>query len=269
MGKIMARKFIDCHLAGTDFEGGVATAAFVTGGALPSALYGQASSSPIHVVDLHFTICLLAGLSNVACRDDDTEGVPPIDGVDVREAFTSLNVTRPVAQGRGASAGTQEIVLSTNNQSSSGRSCNADLSVCGAYIDFNLSNGGPWKFVQNTTRVVGNSASPAGEGYWTPAVWPIGNNASGKVSHVPVEPDPGCPEGGCLFNLRLDRTEHQEFSQEYPEIKARMVERMKELMATTFQTGAGLIYSGGYNDCRTLDEVAAENGGFSGVCCKK
>lgn len=43
------------------------------------------------------------------------------------------------------------------------------------------------------------------------------------------------------------------------------------LMATTFHTStcAILIYSGGYNDCRTLHEVAAENGGFSGACCKK
>ena len=72
---------------GTDFEGGVATAAFVTGGALPSHLYGQASDSPIHLVDLHFTICLLAGLTDAACRDDATPGIPPVDGVDLRAAF--------------------------------------------------------------------------------------------------------------------------------------------------------------------------------------
>lgn len=59
---------------GTDFEGGVATAAFVTGGALPSHLYGQASNSPIHLVDLHFTICLLAGVNENDCRDDHTPG---------------------------------------------------------------------------------------------------------------------------------------------------------------------------------------------------
>ena len=58
----------------------------------------------------------------------------------------------------GSCTGTQEMVLSTNPSSSTGRSCNADLSQCGAYIDFNLSNGGPWKFVVNTTRVIGNKA---------------------------------------------------------------------------------------------------------------
>jgi hypothetical protein len=63
---------------GVDFEGGVAAAAFVTGGALPPHLYGHASTSPMHVADLHFTICLLAGLTEAACRDDDIPGVPPI-----------------------------------------------------------------------------------------------------------------------------------------------------------------------------------------------
>ena len=93
-------------LPGTDFEGGVAAAAFVTGGALPSSLFGKASSSPIHLVDLHFSICLMAGLSDEECRDDDTPGIPPVDGVDLRGAFATLNITRPVAQGAGPSAGT-------------------------------------------------------------------------------------------------------------------------------------------------------------------
>ena len=170
---------------GTDFEGGVSTAAFVTGGALPSHLYGEVSNSPMHVADLHFTICLLAGVSDHACRDDAVAGVPPIDGVDFREAFQAVNVTRPIAQGTGASAGTQEIVLSG--------------AVGGAYIDFNLSNGGPWKFVQNTTHVLKNSGSPNGSGYWTGPLWPVGNNHSVVGGVGRMEPDPGCPTGGCLF----------------------------------------------------------------------
>lgn len=175
-----------CGIAeGTDFEGGVATAAFVTGGALPSHLYGQVSNSPMHVADLHFTICLLAGLSDTACRDDDIVGVPPIDGVDVRKAFEEVNVTRPIAEGSGASAGTQEIVLSG--------------SVVGAYIDFNLSNGGPWKFVQSTAHVLKNTGSPNGSGYWTGPRWPVGNNHAAVGGPGQMEPDPGCPVGGCLF----------------------------------------------------------------------
>lgn len=250
------------HAEGTDFEGGVATAAFVSGGGLPSHLRGQVSNSPLHLVDLHFTICLLAGVSEADCRDDDTPGIPPIDGVDFRAAFQALNVTRPVAQGSGPSAGTQEIVLSTNDASATGRSCNANLSLCGSFIDFNVSNGGPWKFVANTTTVIHNSASPLGSGYWTPAQWPRDNG-----NHTPSEPDVGCPEDGCLFNLRLDREERMEFSREYPEVKARMLARMKVLFATTFQTTA--TYTGGYDECRSQAEVASELHGFRGPCCSK
>ena len=153
-------------------------------------------------------------------------------------AFQVVNATRPVARGIGPSAGTQEIVLSTNMAGSNGRSCSADLSLCGAYIDFNESLGpipGPWKFVQNTTTVIKNPASPLGSGYWTPAQWPGNRN-----NHTPSEVDPGYPDGGCLFNLRLDRTERKEYSLEYPEVKARMVARMKVLFATTFQSSAKL-----------------------------
>ena len=240
----------------------MATAAFVTGGALPRDLYGQVSNSPMHLVDLHFTICLLAGVSEADCRDDHTPGVPPIDGVDFSSAFQVVNATRPVSKGIGPSAGTQEIVLSTNAASSGGRSCNADLSLCGAYIDFNESNGGPWKFVQNTTTVIRNPASPLGSGYWTPMKWPMDGN-----NHTPSEADLGCPDGGCLFNLRLDRTERREFSSEYPEVKARMVARMRVLFASTWQTNA--TYTGGYDDCRSEAQVASELHGFFGTCCAK
>ena len=144
---------------GVDFEGGVAGAAFVTGGALPSHLWGLASDSPMHVADLHFTICRLAGLTDAACRDDAIPGVPPVDGIDFRAAFQSVNVSRPLSQGQGASAGTQEIVLSSNG----GPSGDQELgNLTGAYIDFNLTNGGPWKFVRNTSTVLKNAGSPIG-----------------------------------------------------------------------------------------------------------
>ena len=70
-----------------------------------------------------------------------------------------------------------------------------------------------------------NAASPKGSGYWTGPLWPI-NGSQTKGTAPGFEPDPGCPDGGCLFNLRLDRTEHKEFSSEQPELRARMAARM-------------------------------------------
>ena len=89
--------------------------------------------------------------------------------------------------------------------------------------------------------MLNNPASPNGSGYWTGPIWPIGNN------HTPLEADPGCPPGGCLFNLRLDRTEHREFSAEQPEIKARMAARMVELRRGRFQTS--MNYTAGVRSC--------------------
>ena len=66
-------------------------------------------------------------------------------------------------------------MLSTNDRHLGTGSCNADGSVCGAYIDFNVSNGGPWKYVANTSTVITNAGSPKGSGYWTPAKWPVEN----------------------------------------------------------------------------------------------
>lgn len=116
--------------------------------------------------------------------------------------------------------------------------------------------------MQNTTTVIKNPASPLGSGYWTPAQWPGNRN-----NHTPSEVDPGCPDGGCLFNLRLDRTERKEYSLEYPEVKARMVARMKVLFATTFQSNA--THTGGFDDCQSEFTVARELHGFFGTCCKK
>lgn len=121
--------------------------------------------------------------------------------------------------------------------------------------------------VANTTTVIKNAGSPKGSGYWTAAVWPVGTNLRSNESHMPNEADPGCPDGGCLFNLRLDRTEHNEYSLQFPEIKAKMSSRMKALMATTFQSDAS--FTGGYDDCKDQTAVSSKLHGFFGVCCSK
>ena len=80
-----------------------------------------------------------------------------------------------------------------------------------------------------------------------------------------IHPERTALARGCLFNLRLDRTEHREFSAEQPEIKARMARRMAELVKTKFQTSAN--YTGGYDDCASIAAVVDANNGFVGPCC--
>eukprot|EP01060_Flectonema_neradi_P008631 TRINITY_DN16161_c0_g1_i1.p1 TRINITY_DN16161_c0_g1~~TRINITY_DN16161_c0_g1_i1.p1 ORF type:complete len:510 (+),score=108.53 TRINITY_DN16161_c0_g1_i1:36-1532(+) len=125
---------------GTDFEGGVRVAAFATGGMLAPELRGTTIHSPMHLADLHTSVCMMTGQTFAECGDE-VEGLPSTDGFDLRDYFTTKNATRPDG----------DIVLSSNS-----------------YID------GEWKYVatsKNTSYCNGQRC-----GYWTGPVWPINNN---------------------------------------------------------------------------------------------
>jgi hypothetical protein len=68
-------------------------------------------------------------------------------------------------------------------------------------------------------------------------------------------------------NLRLDRTEHQEFSAEQPALYARMRNRMAELRAAAFQTSAN--FTAGFDNCQKIDYVVTSHHGFVAPCCAK
>ena len=124
----------------TDFEGGVRTAAFVSGGLLSPALRGTTITSAMHIADVHTTFCMLSGQTLAECGDD-VAGLPGTDGMDLRHYFTEANATRPAG----------DIVLSSNS-----------------YIDVD------WKYVGATS--VEPYCNSSGCGYWTGPVWPVDNN---------------------------------------------------------------------------------------------
>ena len=63
----------------TEFEGGVRVNAFLSGGFIPPALWGQRRDGYLHVCDWYATLLPLAGADSA----DDQPGVPPIDGLDM------------------------------------------------------------------------------------------------------------------------------------------------------------------------------------------
>lgn len=76
------------------------------------------------------------------------------------------------------------------------------------------------------------------------------------------------PGLSCLSqNLRLDRTEHREFSTEQPVLQAIMAKRMAELRAGAFQTSSN--YTAGYDNCQTVSDVVMNHHGFVAPCCAK
>ena len=112
---------------------------------------------------------------------------------------------------------------------------------------------GHLKLVLNTTVVVGHPS-----GYWTGPIWPT------EHSHTPLEADPGCPAGGCLFNLSADETEHTELSAALPRQKRRLAARLAELLRTKFQSE---WTDPRYEACTTLKEYVAAHRGFAGPIC--
>ena len=112
---------------------------------------------------------------------------------------------------------------------------------------------GELKLVLNTTWVEGVSS-----GYWTGPTWPE------DAAHRPLEPDPGCPHGGCLFNLTLDESEHVELSATMPRERERLAARLEAIMKTKFQT---TWTDPRYTDCTTLEKYVSAHRGFAGPIC--
>eukprot|EP01062_Namystynia_karyoxenos_P059555 TRINITY_DN5099_c0_g1_i1.p1 TRINITY_DN5099_c0_g1~~TRINITY_DN5099_c0_g1_i1.p1 ORF type:complete len:559 (+),score=177.02 TRINITY_DN5099_c0_g1_i1:81-1679(+) len=63
----------------TNFEGGVRTAAFATGGLLPAQVRGTRSEGYVHITDWFATFCGLAGVDPA----DNPEGLPGVDSIDM------------------------------------------------------------------------------------------------------------------------------------------------------------------------------------------
>ena len=114
---------------------------------------------------------------------------------------------------------------------------------------------GDLKLVLNTTAVLGRLS-----GYWTGPRWPT------DKSHTPLEDDPGCPMGGCLFNLSADPTEHREISAALPRERDRLRARLDALLRTKFQTN---WTDPRFEACTTLAEYVASHRGFAGPICSQ
>jgi arylsulfatase B len=163
-------------------------------------------------------------LAGVGDPADPVDGLPDVDAVDVWPLFAAPASAAALAPPR------SEVPLSS-----------MALIV------------GDFKLVTNTTVVLGVLS-----GYWTGPVWPFDD------ARTPLEADPGCPLGGCLFNITADPTEHDELSARLPDKRRELVDRLAELVAGRYQTA--------YEDpdeqnCTTLAEYVATHAGFAGPVC--
>jgi hypothetical protein len=93
--------------------------------------------------------------------------------------------------------------------------------------------------------------------------WPLSGNHSEGPGY---EPDPGCPDPGCLFHLPSDPEERHECGAQYPAKLKELVDRLAVLDAGAFQTWN---YTAGYDKCSSPADVARAHRNFVAPPCEK
>eukprot|EP00567_Pseudictyota_dubia_P004411 CAMPEP_0197436048 /NCGR_PEP_ID=MMETSP1175-20131217/3518_1 /TAXON_ID=1003142 /ORGANISM="Triceratium dubium, Strain CCMP147" /LENGTH=528 /DNA_ID=CAMNT_0042965229 /DNA_START=513 /DNA_END=2100 /DNA_ORIENTATION=+ len=194
----------------TDYEGGVRTAAFLTGGFLTRKAphkVGTRSTLLVHIVDWYSTLIGLSAREDnqphalhVPHNDTDSKranGIPSIDSQDFWGALIGKASTVTTVR--------EEIPLSFCN-------IEAECDWPGGVGDAALISW-PYKIINGTQ---------AGLGVWQGNQFP---NASERIP-MPGN-DAGCPLG-CLFNIRDDPTEHHDIKEVYPDIFNTLLKRLNE-----------------------------------------
>jgi len=238
---------------GTDFQGGVRTAAFVSGGLLPQAVRGSVLTGMIHVCDWYRTFGVLAGVlpADGPVKGASALGVPPIDGLDMWPLLSGVNGTSP----RTGFALSQYAVVDGRYKYINGSVHDHESwngKVCGAnYTDKDCEMG-----------------------QWTGPTWPVGNCGGGDGPQVcPHVCDASsnctrnvpCGPNGCLFDLEADPLEKMDLSAQEPALLARMQALLAAAVAGRFQT----MDSGyKYLDCaKSWSANVAAHHGFAAPLC--
>ncbi|KAG5190928.1 arylsulfatase B-like protein [Tribonema minus] len=190
-----------------NFEGGVRTNAFVSGGFVPAAQRGTTVDGFVAVEDWFSTFCALAGVDPTDTKAQKA-GLPPIDSINVWPYLSGLMNTSP----------RKEIILANTNKDANGTKVQGIIDQQGN------------KLLAGMIRNAVNS----------PAINPTGTqNDLPKLDCGPPG-DPRYPyDGACLFNVFSDPSELTNIAAQKPAVVARLAERLKAIQATAFSAERG------------------------------
>ena len=192
----------------SDFDGGIRTAAFVAGGALPPGargrVLGSARAHVISIADWYRTFATLAGVADPTDAAAAAAGLPPLDSID----------QWPLLSGQADAGARAELLLTTGGIAGSG----------GGLLNGSLK------------ILFGNQK---------PAIFPGPNYPNGSAP-APLTVDCGqwdVAGSGCLFDLDADPTEHDDLAGDaaYDAAREALRARYAALRAGTYQTPASTV----------------------------
>jgi arylsulfatase B len=192
---------------GSNWEGGIRVPTFVAGGVLPASMAGKHLDGLVSVADWWATFAGLAGLAPTApaagpAAPQSIDQWPYLSGVATAPPRTEL---------------VHDHHMFTNASALNGTCAGQKPFSLPGYSALGALRQGDWKLL------VGVEFQASWYGKFTP-------NITGKVP-ADYEQVEACRDAPCLFNVRLDPTEHSDVAGANPDRVAQMVARFKELEA--------------------------------------
>jgi len=184
----------------SDWEGGVRTNAFASGGFLPKAMHGTKLDALVHIADWYSTFVALAGV-DVEDKAAAAAGLPPVDGIN----------QWPLLSGRITTAPRSEIHLSTQ------------ALIQGRYklvVGIEPMSIWPGSNFPTRTDIV---TQP-----WPPM---LTNNSL-------LLKDQDC-KAGCLFDIVSDPSEHTDLASTHGIVLANLTRRLKKLNQVYYNPDRG------------------------------
>lgn len=204
------------------WEGGIRSAAFVSGGYLPPSVAGSVLESPLHMADWYGTLCGLAGVDPFDHKANTS--IPPLPPVDSLDMWPLISGQTDGASPRTEVPVTQGVLLHFNGSSSAGPI---------------------WKLMIGSHQAAG----------WMSPTYP--NSTS--PANDPFQQTYDCGATGCLFDVRSDPGEHTDVAGTHPDILASMTARitlLEQSFFTNSDTGTKICPPSVTGDCACW---AAEN----------
>jgi len=199
-----------------NWEGGIRTNAFLSGGFIPEDLQGTASDELIGIEDWYATFCGLAGIDpydNAAAE----AGLPEVDGKNMWPLLAGLNNTNP----------REDYPIGF----SWGENEKSNVSVQGVIVP-------PYKLLLG---IITSS-------FWQGPLFP--NATTNYTYDNAIYTD--CTRPGCLYDIWEDPTEYNDISAKYPHIAKDMLARLEYYETTIFNPYRGPIDNYG---CEIADSV--------------